>query len=90
MERIKILIVDDHTVVRDGLMSMLEKQEDFLVVGQAVNGLDAVQKVRDMAPDVTLMDLRMPKMGGVEAMIKIGEENSDARFIVLTTYDTET
>ena len=68
---IKILIVDDHTMVRDGLVSMLRRQEDFAIVGEAGNGREAVEKAQDLAPDVILMDLRMPEMTGVEAMRSI-------------------
>ena len=86
---IKILIVDDHTMVRDGLVSMLGRQKDFAIVGEAGNGREAVEKAQDLGPDVILMDLRMPEMTGVEAMRAIGERDPDAKIIVLTTYDTD-
>ncbi len=89
MDQIKLMIVDDHTVVRDGLASMLERQEDFKVVGQASNGVEAVARVPAVQPDVILMDLRMPEMGGVEAMRAISSERPETRFIVLTTYDDD-
>ena len=89
MEAIKILIVDDHAVVRDGLSTMLRRREDLVVVGDARNGREAVEKVSDLRPDVTLMDLRMPEVNGVEAMRRIREENPETKFIVLTTYDTD-
>ncbi|MDP6455315.1 MAG: response regulator transcription factor [SAR202 cluster bacterium] len=86
---IKILIVDDHTMVRDGLSSMLGRQEDFAIIGEAGNGREAVEKAQDLGPDVILMDLRMPEMTGVEAMRAIGERDPEAKIIVLTTYDTD-
>ncbi len=89
MDAIKILIVDDHTVVRDGLSSMLARQQDFAVVGEAANGKLAVESARELRPDVILMDLRMPEMDGVEAMRRIREDDPDARFIVITTFDTD-
>ena len=89
MESIRILIVDDHEVVRDGLSVMMKRQEDFTVVGEARNGLEAVEKARQLRPDVVLMDLRMPELNGVEAMRQIRAENDEIKFLVLTTYDTD-
>ena len=89
MELIKILIVDDHEVVRDGLVMMLGRQDDFVVVGEAKNGLEAVEKTRELHPHVILMDLRMPELDGVGAMSQIRAENPEVKFIVLTTYDTD-
>ncbi len=89
MENIKVLIVDDHTVVRDGLMTMLGREEDFTVVGEAQNGLDAVERARELQPNVILMDLRMPEMDGVEAMRRIRDQDPEVKFIVLTTFDSD-
>ena len=89
MDVIRILIVDDHEMVRDGLAVMLARQDDFSVVGEAQNGLEAVEKTRELQPDVVLMDLRMPELNGVDAMRRIREELPDLKFLVLTTYDTD-
>ena len=89
MDHIKVLIVDDHTVVRDGLTAVLGRADDFTVVGEAQNGLEAVERALELRPDVVLMDLRMPEMDGVAAMRRIGEEAPEVRFIVLTTYDND-
>ena len=89
MTPIRILIVDDHTMVRDGLNTMLSRQKDFVVVGEASNGREAADLALQMDPDVILMDLRMPEVSGVEAMRIIGSRDTDVRFIVLTTFDTD-
>ena len=89
MGPIKILVVDDHEVVRDGISVMMGRQQDFAVVGEASNGLEAVAKAQDLHPDIVLMDLRMPQLNGVEAMRRIRAENSEIKFIVLTTYDSD-
>ncbi len=89
MEMIKLLIVDDHAVVRDGLTTMLGREDDFAVVGEAQNGLEAVEKARELGPEVILMDLRMPELDGVEAMRRIRAEDPNVKFIVLTTYDSD-
>ena len=89
METIRILISDDHTVVRDGLSAMLGREQDFQVVGEAKNGLEAVEVARSLRPDVILMDLRMPELNGVEAMRRIRDEDTGVKFIVLTTFDTD-
>ncbi|MGA2159271.1 MAG: response regulator transcription factor [Dehalococcoidia bacterium] len=89
MEAIKILIVDDHPVVREGIGSMLKREPDFKIVGEAINGLEAIERVRELSPDVVLMDLRMPEMDGVEAITKIKEEKPEVKFIILTTYSDD-
>jgi len=87
--KIKILIADDHPVVREGLSAMLSKDPDIQVVGEAENGAQAINKARELQPDIILMDLRMPEVDGVEAMRQIRVKNPDMKFIVLTTYDND-
>lgn len=84
---IRILISDDHPFMREGLAAVIEYKLDMTVVGQACNGHEAVALFRQHQPDVTLMDLRMPEMAGVEAIVAIRAEFSNARIIILTTYD---
>jgi two-component system NarL family response regulator len=84
---VRILIVDDHAVVRQGLAAMIENEPDMTVVGQAGKGQEAIDQYRQLQPDITLMDLRMPHMSGVDATIAICAEFAHARIIVLTTYD---
>jgi DNA-binding NarL/FixJ family response regulator len=89
VEAIKILIADDHPVVREGLNAMLSREADFKVVGEAKDGVEAVNKVKELIPDVVLMDLRMPEMDGVEAMRQIRPTNPEVKFIILTTYSDD-
>lgn len=84
---IRVLIVDDHSIVRQGLAAMIENESDMTVVGQAGNGNEAIDQYRQLQPDVTLMDLRMSQMNGVEATAAICAEFALARIVVLTTYD---
>jgi DNA-binding NarL/FixJ family response regulator len=83
---IRILTVDDHLVFREGIAALLATQPDMRLVAEASNGRDAIQQFRTHRPDVTLMDLQMPEMNGVDATIAIRAEFPDARIIVLTTY----
>ncbi|HEY9623638.1 MAG TPA: response regulator transcription factor [Crinalium sp.] len=84
---IRVLIADDHPIVSQGLAVLLECKPDITVVGQACNGREAIALFRQHQPDVTLMDLRMPEMSGVEAIVALCAEFPDPRIIVLTTYD---
>jgi DNA-binding NarL/FixJ family response regulator len=81
------LIVDDHSIVLQGLAAIIENEPDMTVVGQAGNGQEAIDQYRHLQPDVTLMDLRMPQLNGVDATTAICAEFAHARIIVLTTYD---
>jgi DNA-binding NarL/FixJ family response regulator len=83
---IRILTVDDHLLLREGIAAVLEGQEDMMLVGEASNGREAVESFRRLRPNVTLMDLRMPDMSGLEAITAIRSDFPDARIIVLTTY----
>ena len=83
---IRVLCVDDHLLLREGVAAVLEGQPDMTLVGQAVNGREALEMFRQHQPDVTLMDLRMPDMSGIQAITTIRAEFSSARIIVLTTY----
>lgn len=86
-QNIRILVVDDHHIVRQGLVALLSTVSDFEVVAEADDGAEAVELHRKLRPDVTIMDLRLPRMSGVDAIIAIRSEFPQARFIVLTTYD---
>ena len=83
---IRILAVDDHPLVRRGIATLLAGESDLSVVGEASNGREAVQQFRALHPDVTLMDIQMPEMNGLDALIAIRNEFPEARIIVLTTY----
>lgn len=86
MEKIKVLVVDDHPVVREGVRLFLEGDEEFEIVGEAENGEEALEKVEELKPDVVLMDLKMPGMGGVEATRKIKSKFPEVKILVLTVY----
>jgi len=87
MKKITVLIVDDHTLVRDGIRSMLELVTDVEVVGEAADGMEAVEQVRKLAPDVVLMDLAMPVLTGLEATRRICKEFPKTKVLALTQYD---
>ena len=85
-KQIKIMTVDDHPVLRQGIAALIADEPDMTLVAEATNGREAIQQFRAHRPDVTLMDLQMPEMNGLDAMIAIRGEFADARIIVLTTY----
>ncbi|MFE7761793.1 response regulator [Streptomyces sp. NPDC057438] len=86
---IRVLIADDQQMVRQGFSVLLDTQPDIDVVGQAVHGLDAIDKVAELAPDVVLMDIRMPELGGIEATRRITTERPHIQVLVLTTFDLD-
>jgi DNA-binding NarL/FixJ family response regulator len=86
---IRLLVADDHPVVRDGLVAMLSTQPDFVVVGEAATGIEAVERAAVLAPDVVLLDLEMPGMDGVEALRRIRAARPDVPVIVFTAFDTD-
>lgn len=87
MKKIRVLIVDDHTLVRDGIRSLLALAADIEVVGEAANGRDALERVKELTPDVVLMDLAMPIMGGLDATRRIRKEFPGTKVLALTQYD---
>jgi DNA-binding NarL/FixJ family response regulator len=86
VQPIRILIVDDHPLLRDGIAALIEGQPDMELVGEASDGLEAIERYRQHKPDVTLMDLQMPQLGGIDALIAIRDQWPEAKVIVLTTY----
>ncbi|MGH8970827.1 MAG: response regulator [Actinomycetes bacterium] len=86
---IRVLVVDDHPVVRSGLVALLVVETDLVVVGEASNGAEALTYVRSLGPDVVLMDLRMPGLDGADATARIVAEHPATRVLVLTTFDTD-
>lgn len=86
MDKIKVLAVDDHPLLREGIAAVLQEEDQIVLVDEASSGEEAIVKFRTHRPDVTLMDLQMPIMNGIDAIIEIRREFPNARFIVLTTY----
>ena len=86
-KQIKILTVDDHPLLRQGIAAVIQGEKDMLIVGEASNGREAIQMFRSQRPDVTLMDLQMPDLNGIDAIVTIRQEYPQARIIVLTTYE---
>ena len=83
---IRILTVDDHPMLREGIAAVLASEQDMVLAAEASNGKEAIEQFRTHRPDVTLMDVQMPEVNGIDAILKIREEFPDARIIVLTTY----
>ncbi len=88
-QEIKLVLADDHAVVRSGTRELLEQQPDLKIVGEASNGEEAVSMAQDLQPDVIVMDVRMPKMTGIEATRRIKAESPDVKVLVLTAHDDD-
>jgi len=89
MDRIKVLLVDDHTLFRDGMKALLSRQESVEIIGEAGNGADGIKKALELSPDVVLMDLNMPDMTGIEAIRKILEVKPDTKILMLTVSEDD-
>lgn len=89
MRKIRVLIADDHVVLREGLHSLLSKYDDVEVVGEASDGLEALDKTMELQPDVVLMDIAMPRLGGLEAALELRQRRLPAKVLVLTQYDNK-
>lgn len=87
MQKIRVLVVDDHTIVRDGICALLALAGDIEIVGEAANGREALEMIRGLAPDVVLMDIVMPILGGLEATRRIRKEFPGTKVVALTQYD---
>lgn len=89
MSKIRVLLADDHAILRSGLVRLLGEQSDIEVIGEAENGLEAVQKVQELHPDIVLMDIGMPVMNGMEATKQIKKRDQEVKVLVLTMHDNE-
>jgi DNA-binding NarL/FixJ family response regulator len=87
MSSIRVLIADDHAIVRDGVRALLALSDDMTVVGEAADGLEAIELARRLSPDVILMDIAMPGLGGLEATLEIRKDNPQAKILVMSQYE---
>jgi DNA-binding NarL/FixJ family response regulator len=87
MSKIRVFIADDHALVREGIIALLTHYDDIEVVGEASDGIEAIKRVSEVMPDVVLMDIGMPKLGGLEATVEIKKTCPDVKIVVLTQYD---
>ena len=86
---IRIFSIDDHPLMREGIAAIIRNEPDMLLVAEASNGREAIQGFREHRPDITLMDLRLPDISGIDAMVAIRTEFADARIIMLTTFESD-
>jgi DNA-binding NarL/FixJ family response regulator len=89
MPEIRVLIVDDHAILRDGIRSLLDRQEGIGVVGEASNGCEALARIEELQPDIVLMDVAMPVMDGLEATRRVKEEHPEIKVLILTQHDSQ-
>lgn len=87
MSKIRVMIVDDHALVREGIAAFLKMSADIDVIGEASDGMEAIEKVKKLNPDIILMDIAMPKLGGIEALIEVKKINPKVKVLVLTQYE---
>lgn len=89
MNKIRVVLADDHEIVRNGIKQLLESEPQIEVVGEAVNGLEAIDRVNQLQPDILITDISMPKMDGIEATSKLNEQGTSTRIIILSMFDKE-